>query len=247
MSDRCEEVKELLPAYVLDSVSAEQRAFIEDHVDSCEDCLPILDELREVEQGLLHLPDPVEPPAYVKQRLLAAIAAELDQASWSERLFALPLLRATALAAFLLLIVTNLSLLNQTVTLQNRIERLSEEQEINQTALALSTYPNARIAEIDGDQVGGTFVFDPDIRLAVAYVWGLPSLPSDQIYQAWLISPDGARMNAGLVDADPEARFITFVVEGPSALSDFIGFGMTIEPSGGSDSPTGPRVLGVEF
>lgn len=247
MDDRCEEIKVLLPAYALGASSSDERELIEGHLEACSDCRSLLSELREVEQGLMHLAEHVEPPTYVKQRLLDAITAEPEKASWTDRIFTLPLVRLAATAAILLLVVTNVVLLNKTVTLQTRIEKLSEEQETSRIGLALASYPNARVAEIEGDQVGGTFVFDPEVRLAVAYIWGLSSLNSDQAYQAWLISADGARTDAGLVEADPEAKFITFVVEGPSPLSDFVGFGMTIEPSGGSDSPTGDRVLGVEF
>ena len=247
MSDHSKEIEALLPEYVLGTIPAEQRAFIEEHLESCDNCRIILEELLEVEQGLLHLAQPVEPPAYAKARLMAAIAAESESTQWVDRLLRLPFARIGAIAIVLLLIVTNVVLLNQTITLQDQIESLSRKQETNQTALALASNPNSQVAELQGDQVGGTFVYDPGVSVAVVFVWGLEALPSNQVYQSWLISPDGARTSAGLVEANPASNFVTFTVESSGPLSDFVAFGVTVEPAGGSPAPTGAKVLGVDF
>jgi anti-sigma-K factor RskA len=95
--------------------------------------------------------------------------------------------------------------------------------------------------------VRGSVVYDPQFTMAVAYLWGLTPLPSNQIYQAWLVHPDGARTSAGLLEPDAESNFAVLVIEAPTPLSDFAGFGMTIEPAGGSPGPTGPKVAGADL
>lgn len=247
MSDICREIEDLLPEYVFGTLPVEQRVFIEEHLEGCENCITILEELREVEQGLLYLAQPVEPPAQAKARLMAAIAAGPEPTSWVDRLLRLPFRRIAAFAIVLLLIVTNVALLNQTLTLQDQVESFSRRQETNQTALALASNPNSQVAELEGDNVGGTIVYDPGVSVAVVFVWGLQSLPADQVYQSWLIAPDGVRTSAGLVEANPDSNFVTFTVESSRPLSDYVSFGMTVEPAGGSIAPTGARVLGVEL
>lgn len=246
MSDH-EEIQSLLPEYALGIVPDEQRAVIEGHLTTCRECGAILDEYREVERGLLQLCEAVQPPPGIRARLIAATASEPEPASWFERLLQRGRSRIAVSALLALLVISNLFLLNQTLSLQDRIERLSEKQQTSEVALAIANYPNAQIAGIEGEGVGGTFVYDPDLRFAAAYAWGLRELPSDKTYQAWLISADGSRTDAGLVQADPDSRFVTFIVQSPSPFSEFAGFGMTIEPAGGSQAPTGEKVLGVEF
>ena len=71
---------------------------------------------------------------------------------------------------------------------------------------------------------------------------GPAALGSEQVFQLWLIRAD-ERVSSGLLD--PEGGdYEILVVNSPEAISEFRGFGMTIEPAGGSDGPTGPKALG---
>lgn len=247
MSDQHEEIQSLLPEYALGIVPDEQSAAIEEHLATCRECAAILEEYREVERGLLQLSEPVEPPKRIRARLIEATASKPESTSWFDRLLPQVRSRIAVSAILVLLVISNLLLLNQTLSLQDQIERLSEKQQTSEVALAIANYPNAQIAGIEGEGVGGTFVYDPGLRFAAAYVWGLSELTSEETYQAWLISADGSRTDAGLVQADPDSRFVMIIVQSPSPFSEFVGFGMTIEPAGGSEAPTGEKVLGVEF
>lgn len=247
MNEQHEEIQSLLPEYALGIVPNELGDQIEEHLATCSECRFLLDEYREVERGLLQLSEPVEPPPRIRAGLIAATASTPEPAGWLDRILQHPRSRIAASAILALLVISNLLLLNQTLSLEDQIERLSEKQQTSEVALAIANYPNVQIAGVEGDGVGGTFVYDQDLRFAAAYVWGLTVLPADKTYQAWLISPDGSRTDAGLVQADPDSRFVTIIVQSPSPFSEFVGFGMTIEPAGGSEAPTGEKVLGVEF
>jgi anti-sigma-K factor RskA len=72
--------------------------------------------------------------------------------------------------------------------------------------------------------------------LAVFRTDGLPDLPADQAYQLWVISGDGAT-SAGVLGRTGD---LEQVVEG---VDDADALGLTVEPSGGSDAPTGDLVL----
>lgn len=74
-------------------------------------------------------------------------------------------------------------------------------------------------------------------------VHGLRPLPADQIYQFWLVTPDGSQIpaNTFAVNASIEPTWanISLGAEVPS----FSAVGISIEPAGGSTIPTGPMLL----
>jgi anti-sigma-K factor RskA len=70
----------------------------------------------------------------------------------------------------------------------------------------------------------------------------LPPLGEDQEYQAWLIR-DGER-TSGAVFATDEFGYRGVRLEAPRPLFEYDSVGITVEPAGGSQQPTGPRVLG---
>jgi hypothetical protein len=247
MNEVHEQVAEQLAAYALDALDLQDLGPIEEHLSSCDDCQAILEEYKQIGEGLLHIPQTIKPPAGVRSRLIAALALEPEKPNLAHRLLELPWLRLGAIGAFVALLTINITSFAQSRDLQQQVELLAAQQQSSQTGLALASYPNAKTAQIFGEKVGGTFVYDPGVRIAVAYIWGLDQLETDQIYQAWLISPDGSRTSGGLIQPETGSDFTVMVIDSPLPLSEFIGFGMTIEPAGGSSGPTGPKVLGAEL
>jgi anti-sigma-K factor RskA len=241
------QVLDLLPAYAFDALDLQDRETVEQHMDDCGECQSILSEYQQIGEGLLHIPKPLNPPRKVRARLIAMLAPDHEKRTWLQRLTQLPLLRIGAVGAVMVMIVLNFALLAQTRNLQNQVQALTTQQQSNQTGLALASYPNVQVAQIAGENVGGTIVYDPDIRVAVAYIWGLDQLESDQTYQAWLISPNGDRTSGGLIQPEEGSDFTVLVIESILPLSEYVGIGVTVEPEGGSTGPTGPRVLGAEL
>ena len=72
----------------------------------------------------------------------------------------------------------------------------------------------------------------------------LPPLPAGRVYQLWVASPDGQRMSAGLLTWTDKAGNGYTLIKCPETLSRWQSFGVTEEPSGGSQTPTGSRLLG---
>ena len=73
---------------------------------------------------------------------------------------------------------------------------------------------------------------------ALVIVDGLPPAPKGRTYQLWLLN-DGSARSAGLLDVTAPTR-ITRVVKSPLTHAD--GFGVTVEPEGGSPRPTTPVI-----
>lgn len=70
----------------------------------------------------------------------------------------------------------------------------------------------------------------------------LAQLDEEQVYQLWLIPPDGAPIPAGLLGQAGEAvQTITLTL--PTSLDTIAAVGVSVEPPGGSETPTGPIVL----
>ncbi len=247
MVEDCNEAQALLGGYALEALDAAEREFVKQHLPQCEGCRALLREYDDVAEGLLNIHASSMPPARVRAQILAMISAAGGAKSWAFLPRRISLAQALVTVVVVLLLVINASLLSQVSRLRTQLVTLTLQQQANQTGLAIASYPNTQIAQITGDGIGGTFVYDPDIRIAVAYIWGLEQLPSDQTYQAWLISPNGDRTSGGVIRPEEDSNFTMMIVESSQPISDFVGFGMTIEPEGGSSGPTGVKVLGAEL
>jgi len=95
--------------------------------------------------------------------------------------------------------------------------------------------------EASVDVAGGgtaTLLISSSEDAAVVRMKGVPAPPAGKVYQMWLIPKDGsAPVSQGLMDE--EALSKPAVVEG---ISSAAALGITVEPAGGSKSPTLPTV-----
>lgn len=97
------------------------------------------------------------------------------------------------------------------------------------------------LREASVDVAGGgtaTLLISSSEDAAVVKMNGVPAPPAGKVYQMWLIPKDGsAPVSQGLMDE--EALSKPAVVEG---ISSAAALGITVEPAGGSRSPTLPTV-----
>jgi len=238
-------VRALLGAYAVEALDPDERASVEKHLAICDSCRAALGDYHEVAQALLAAPAPVLPSPRARARLIAGLGPVRRPGRSRARPSLLPRLGLAAGMAALL--VVNLALVWEVRSLRSDQARILQDLQVDQTAISLASYPTAEVILLDGESVGGTFLYDPERRFAVVHMWGLDPLGSDQEYQAWLVRADGSRVSAGLFPADPDSWFTSAVLTSPVPVGEFAGVGVTIEPSGGSPQPTGPRVLNAEL
>lgn len=97
------------------------------------------------------------------------------------------------------------------------------------------------LREASVDVAGGgtaTLLISSSEDAAVVKMNGVPAPPAGKVYQMWLIPKDGsAPVSQGLMDEEALSR--PAVVEG---ISSAAALGITVEPAGGSQSPTLPTV-----
>ena len=70
-------------------------------------------------------------------------------------------------------------------------------------------------------------------------VRNLPPLPQGRVYQLWVAGADGTRESAGVLTWTDQAGNGYTLIKCPEKLARWQSFGVTEEPAGGSQVPTG--------
>lgn len=236
-----DQVLELLPAFVLGSLDEAEVSWVVDHLAGCERCRleaqayqTVLDELA------LTVPEAAPSPE-LQSRLLARLDRSAATASVSPR----PAPSQAPLLSFWqrvglvwsvvsLLLVLGLSLSN--FLLWQRVNSLAGPAATDQMhAILLSSTTAA-------PRASGYLLISADGGRGALVVDDLPVLPADSEYQLWLIR-DGQRTSGALFSVDEAGYGLTWITA-PDSLFSYPEFGISMEPSGGSPAPTGPKVLG---
>lgn len=257
----CQDIQELIPAYLLDAVDAAERARVEEHLPECPVCLEFVRAYSPVLAALPYAASQVEPPADLKARVLAAtlparqtapqqtpVAPRRTRAapvaagrlSWLSSLVRSPALAAAALVLVLALGVWNLALQNQ---MAQQSAELSRQREYL-TVLAYSDGVPKHLQGTDAaaDAVGRLYGGYEDNSFVVV-TRDMPKLPPDKVYQLWLIDAAGKRTSGGTFTVDEDGSGWLFS-RAPQGLVNYRSVGVTVEPVGGSPGPTGAKMLG---
>jgi anti-sigma-K factor RskA len=235
---------ENIPAYAIGALDAEDVAALEAHLKTCASCRTELAEYRAVSASLLTATPPKQPSAALRKRLPSRLpsAQKSTRPQWTFSFSNL----ALGLAVIALLVLNIFSFV-QLRQIQSQQASLLNQVENAQIALAMLSSPNIQTVLINGENVSGTILLDKDHNQAFLIVGDLPALANDQIYQIWLVKPDGGRDSAGLFRPATGQSYTTKAISSTQMLSSYLGMGVTVEPAGGSAAPTGERVFKVDF
>jgi anti-sigma-K factor RskA len=240
-------LRENIPAYAVGALDAEEAAALDAHLKTCKACQAELAAYRLLSDDLLAATPPQEPSAALRKRLQSQLPSarpaerkERPRFVWSFNQLAMGL-------ALLLLFAINAFSFVQMRALQGQQSNLLHQLQNSQAAVAMLSYPGTQSLPIHEGNIGGTVLVDKDRNSVALIVWNLPQLNTQQTYQIWLIEPSGHRVSAGLFRPQAGVPYTTQPVFSNQNLSNFVGIGVTVEPAGGSDQPTGPRVFKVDF
>ena len=227
-------VVDKLPAYALDCLDQDE------HLAVCPACRDQLRAYQETVGQLALAVSEVAPPPALKERLLAQIQTPATGTTgsvtqsrstwWASLRRPTPLWGAAALILVLILGLSNLWLW----------QRLNQLETAQQSSGVWRTVTLSGTAAVPA--ASGLIVISLDGHHGTLVVDRLPLLAKDQQYQLWLIE-DGRRDNGGVFSVGDEG-YGSLWIDSAAPLSDYTGFGITIEPAGGSPGPTGPKVLG---
>lgn len=229
----CDEVRELLAAYALDALTAEESAAVREHLASCA-LHPELGELRATIEALAGTVDELEPPADLRARVLD-VATEP---------------RTTALPAA---VETPLRLDPRLEARRRRpvFVPWTVAAAVAAIAIALGWWTTTREAQAPvlvtraatavAGPSHGRVTYAPESRQLVFEVEALASPPAGMTYQLWVVrgstpvslgtfEPTAAGHGALTVE--------TTLVEGEVVA-------VTVEPAGGSPAPTSEPFLAI--
>ena len=258
---------EALALYAMGALDNPQDlAALESHLGTCGDCRRELEALR-ADTALLALSATgPQPPARSRQRLLSAIAAEPRVERRAPQRYAVgrlprrwvtiaPVMMMAMLAVFSILLWRDLRDTRRTLRhthaqleqVQSDLARtnkdLAEAKMIRDLMHAPDAWPLTLVSRKTPPQPQIKTVYSKQQGALLLMASNLTPLPENKIYQVWLLPANGgAPMSAGWFKPDSKGNGMMFH-KLASADVPAKGFAVTIEPSGGSQTPTLPIVM----
>jgi anti-sigma-K factor RskA len=219
-------------AYAVDALDDIERARFERHLAECPDCTAEVASLREAAAMLTHSVE-TGPSADLRAKVLAEISTVRPlppraptQEAVHRHARRLPRLLAAAVAAVVLAAGVGL-------TAWHPWDRNQPGQ--SSVAAQVMDAPDSRRQTIKIPGGGSaTVVHSRSLGKAVLITKDMPKAPSDKVYELWLQDSEGAMNPAGLMTGGRTHQ--TVVLRGNAGEST--GVGITVEPAGGSKSPT---------
>ncbi len=227
------EMNEFYELYALGALETELAVQIDAHIaDRCEYCLEQVRSAVNVTAALSGLADSVEPPAAVRQRLLATITPAKPARSrfnwW------VPALAAACLALFVITVASRQQL-NST---QSRLERVLGDRDQLRSAIELLSRSDTRTVQFGkSDEAAHGRVLVNRKGGFVVVGSQLPSIAQNKTFELWLVPVKGAPQPAGLFRANANGEFVHIHREAfdPSQIA---AVAVSVEPEGGSSAPT---------
>jgi len=243
--DAIEHVIELIPAYVLGSLDDDESFQVYQHIANCSICQKEWRAYESITVQLISAVPEVAPPNGLRTRLLQsvdhsfaprqALVQEFDQErfTWQTflqwlRVWKMPVWAGVSL--ILVLVVSNVFLWQQIGSLQTKITDTNMiVHPLHGSGNASETFPT------------GLVVMDPHGDYGTIIVDAVPPSGDGQQYQVWLSR--GEIIESGGVFAVHANGYGAQVIYAPEPLFVYNRVWVTIEPTGGSEQPTGAVVL----
>jgi anti-sigma-K factor RskA len=206
----------LLPAYALGIVDPDEARQIEALLPLCPEWHAEITAYQQLGADLAALIPPAAPPPSVKAGLMQAVAArpKARRPAWGW---------IAAACLLIALVVSNV--------VWAALASRSAPLELVLPAAQADAAPNAL----------GRLLWMRAEPQAVLLLAGLPALPPDQTYQAWV--RDGERITSlGLIQPQADGS-AALVFDGALLAGRFDTVGVTIEPAGGSATPSSPPIV----
>lgn len=259
----CEQVRELLDAYALGAAEGDEAAGLEGHVA---DCIRCWEELTKSQQtaAMLALAIPIQsPPEYLEGRVMKQAEVQRRPAApagagggffsrlrvgWPATAGALAVASVAALAFAALLQVQLTDLRDDKEGLEAQVQAdsqvLSDMQEIMTVAFSddLST---TELAAVSTAGISGSALYGWSRKHLSGFIicQDLPPLEEDQVFQAWFHAGENV-VNAGTFRSEDGTCHLPVELSSSMPLS---GFGISIEPEGGSARPSSGWLMYADF
>ena len=208
----------LLGAYVLEELTADEERHLEHHLEECPRCLEELEHIRQTHTLLRELAASEPPPALKAQVMAHARGETTARAALRWKLW------APAAAALLVATIFGIGLLRG----------ITSDSSAGVPLSATTLAPGAS-GELRGEKVGENFRVELEVR-------GLPKLRKDEYYEMWYAKESGGRISCGTFRAQPGATTTVNLTAPVNAVS-YPKIELTREPDDGNPGASGREVL----
>jgi len=266
-----EQLRDLLPALSLGALDADERREVAAHVSTCAECAAELAALERVVDGIGLEAAPVTPPAALRGKVLARIEderagkvtamsrmpvpAQIAQPRplWAHGLaLAASVAFAVGASLYAWALRSEIAILRQDVSatsdeaskLRGELATLRRNWVEVTKAMDVLRAPDMLKVDLKGQATlpsGTGRAFWSRSAGLMFTAEGLPALPQGKVYQLWTIRGSVATGAGTFVPDAAGAASVTAIVAAGAEVPD--AFGVTIEPAGGSATPTMPIVM----
>jgi hypothetical protein len=220
-----EALHDLTAAYALHALEPEEERAYEEHLPYCERCRGELAELSEGAAALAYAADGPEPPAGLRERILAQARADRPNVVPLRPRWAIPA-AATAVAA----VAAAVALAVWATSLSSRLDRERGERRAQERAAAIIGDPAARRVQIEGGR--GSLVVTPTGEGALVLA-RLQHASPGRTYEAW-VAQGGSPKPAGTFEGGRDVTAVALDRPVPDGATVMV----TEERDGGVDMPT---------
>ncbi len=222
------DIHALVGAYAVDALDDVERAAFERHLAECAACRAEVDGLREA-ASVIGSSVAQEPPGSLREAVLADIATVRPLPPLT-----VPLTQRAARFRFALVAAAAavvIAAAGGVVVAQPWADDASQVQPTAADRIRAAADAETFEQKLDGGAVA-TVIRSKSLNQAVLVTQDMPPAPEGKTYELWL-NHDGVGMVAAGLMENGEREVL---LEGDPATA--VGFGITVEPDGGSERPT---------
>jgi anti-sigma-K factor RskA len=219
----------LTAAYALGTLAPDEVQPAREHIASCAECTDELPSLLAT-AATLGGATAADPPPQLRTRLLERVAA--DARTTTAPVASLPTAPTSRRGSAWLAVAAAVVLVIVAGAAGYVLGHRTATSSAAGSLAAVAAQPDVRIVDAAVPGSSGWVVWSAHGDEGVYLVAGLPAAPAGHVYQMWLRQPGGALRGAGFVPPGTG----TATLQGSVASAD--GFGVTVEPTGGSQQPT---------
>ncbi|HYU50278.1 MAG TPA: anti-sigma factor [Candidatus Limnocylindria bacterium] len=256
-----EQVLDLAAAFVLGAVEPDEDRAVREHLATCPLSHEDLAELGSVVSALAESVNLVEPPAALRERVMAAAARDLDTrpsaapqpiarpptpsaeagpARPATRLTAGPARFGWALGLAAVIVIAALGAWN--LSLRSDFDAaMAYRQHVEQvlTAAARAGSHSAILSSKDNPAIGGLAVVSNDGSVQMV-MRGLAPTTGSKVYEAWVIVPETDPVPVGSFTVGSDGTGYLTASGAPAAAG--VTVALTLEPGPGATTPTPPII-----
>ena len=254
-----EDYKEMIPAHAVSALDWTDDRALSDHLTQCVECRQELDDWQQTAAAMALSAGPAEPSALVRERILTQIRSERGESITTKVVPLKPpqkniwssfgsLGAIAAVVVFALLVGYLFLVWRENRAMRQEVQTLRQENQRIQDDIRMVKWlqrPGTKLMELSGTaSAPGAFAkiaLDQSGR-AMVMTSGLPAPPAGKEYQLWYIVGDKPPMRGKTFSTDSHGKGM-LEDQLPDVALKSAGFAVTLEPQGGSASPTMPIYL----